>query len=239
MRLFQSGFNAFLCLLLLLILFALLQPWWSLPPEWNPRTPLSLNDPVTPVTRWKLQQLRNSPQECLALLDSAADDSLKHTPLADYTPVKGCPLSNVVRIERTSVGFNAPFTLTCPVAVSWLMFERQRLQPLAEQHLGSPLARIEHFGTFACRNIYHRENARRSEHASAAAFDVAGFTTRSVVQVSVLKDWSNQAAANKSLFLHEAHDAACDYFGTVLGPDYNAPHANHFHLDNRNFGYCR
>ena len=169
MRLFQSGFNAFLCLLLLLILFALLQPWWSLPPEWNPRTPLSLNDPVTPVTRWKLQQLRNSPQECLALLDSAADDSLKHTPLADYTPVKGCPLSNVVRIERTSVGFNAPFTLTCPVAVSWLMFERQRLQPLAEQHLGSPLARIEHFGTFACRNIYHREAACRSAYSRTGA----------------------------------------------------------------------
>jgi len=239
LRLFRSGFSAFLCLLLLLGLFALLQPWWQLPPEWDPREPLRLDDRMTPITRWKLQRLQGNPAQCLALLETAGAQALQHTPLKDYTPVAGCPLSNVVRVQRTSIGFNAPFTLTCPVTASWLMFERQRLQPLAEQHLGSPLARIEHFGTFACRNIYHRENARRSEHASAAAFDVAGFTTRSGVQVSVLRDWNNEKAANKSQFLHEAHAAACDYFGTVLGPDYNAPHANHFHLDNRNFGFCR
>ncbi|MEH6563933.1 MAG: extensin family protein [Halopseudomonas sp.] len=239
MRLFRSGFAAFLVWLLLLGLFALLQPWWTLPAHWDPRAPLSLQDPITPVTRWKMQRLESAPQQCLALLESAADEELQHLPLEDYTPVAGCPLSNVVRVERTGVRFNAPFTLTCPVAVSWLMFEQQRLQSLALQHLGSPITRIEHFGTFACRNIYHRENARRSEHASAAAFDVAAFTTRSGVQVSVLKDWDNGKAANKSLFLREAHDAACDYFGTVLGPEYNAPHANHFHFDNRNFGYCR
>jgi len=239
LRLFRSGFSAFLCLLLLLCLFALLQPWWQLPPEWNPREPLRLDDPVTPITRWKMQRLQDNPAQCLALLETAEPDALQHMPLENYTPVDGCPLSNVVRVQRTGIRYNAPFTLTCPVTVSWLMFERQRLQPLAEQHLGSPLARIEHFGTFACRNIYHRENARRSEHASAAAFDVAGFTTQSGVTVSVLRDWSNEKAANKSQFLREAHDAACDYFGTVLGPDYNAPHANHFHLDNRNFGFCR
>lgn len=236
---FRSGFSAFLCLLLLLSLFALLQPWWQLPSEWNPREPLRLDDPVTPITRWKLQRLQDNPQQCIALLETAEPEALQHMPLEDYTPVAGCPLSNVVRVQRTGIRFNAPFTLTCPVTISWLMFERQRLQPLAEQHLGSPVARIEHFGTFACRNIYHRENARRSEHASAAAFDVAGFTTRSGVQVSVLRDWNNEKAANKSQFLHEAHNAACDYFGTVLGPDYNAPHANHFHLGNRNFGFCR
>ena len=238
-RLFRSGLTAFMVLLLLLGLFALLQPWWQLPPQWNPRTALSLSDPITPITRWKMQRLKTSPQQCLALLATANESALQYLPLEDYTPVEGCPLSNVVRVERTGIRYNAPFTLTCPVTISWLMFERQRLQPLAEQHLGSPVARIEHFGTFACRNIYHRENARRSEHASAAAFDIAGFTTRSGVKVSVLKDWENSQAANKSLFLREAHDAACDYFGTVLGPDYNAPHANHFHLDNRNFGYCR
>ncbi len=239
MRLFRSGFAAFMVLLLLLGLFALLQPWWQVPPQWNPRVPLSLNDPITPITRWKMQRLQSAPQQCLALLETAESSALKHLPLEDYTPVAGCPLSNVVRVERTGIRFNAPFTLSCPVTVSWLMFERQRLQPLAERHLGSPVARIEHFGTFACRNIYHRENARRSEHASAAAFDVAAFTTQSGEQVSVLKDWSNANATHRSAFLHAAHEAACDYFGTVLGPDYNAPHANHFHLDNRNFGYCR
>ena len=133
MRLFNSGFAAFFCLLLLLSLFALLQPWWMLPSAWNPRTPLSLDDPITPVTRWKMHQLQSAPQQYLTLLESANPAALQYMPLENYTPVAGCPLSNVVRVKRTGVRFNAPFTLSCPVAVSWLMFERQRLQPLAEQ----------------------------------------------------------------------------------------------------------
>jgi hypothetical protein len=32
-------------------------------------------------------------------------------------------------------------------------------------------------------------------------------------------------------FLHEAHDAACQIFGTTLGPEANADHRNHFHVD--------
>jgi hypothetical protein len=34
-----------------------------------------------------------------------------------------------------------------------------------------------------------------------------------------------------SEFLHQAHDDACKLFGTVLGPDTNAAHHDHFHLD--------
>ncbi|HVZ04962.1 extensin family protein [Hyphomicrobium sp.] len=32
-------------------------------------------------------------------------------------------------------------------------------------------------------------------------------------------------------FLHEAHEAACHIFGTTLGPEANADHRNHFHVD--------
>ena len=32
-------------------------------------------------------------------------------------------------------------------------------------------------------------------------------------------------------FLREVRDGACDLFATVLSPDYNAAHADHFHLD--------
>ncbi|MFT3730979.1 MAG: extensin family protein [Hyphomicrobium sp.] len=34
-----------------------------------------------------------------------------------------------------------------------------------------------------------------------------------------------------SLFLHQAHDGACRMFDTVLGPDTNDAHHDHFHLD--------
>jgi hypothetical protein len=33
------------------------------------------------------------------------------------------------------------------------------------------------------------------------------------------------------LFLRGAHRAACQIFGTVLGPEANSAHKNHFHVD--------
>ncbi len=38
-------------------------------------------------------------------------------------------------------------------------------------------------------------------------------------------------AERKSAFVHGIHDDACKTFNTVLGPDANAAHKNHFHLD--------
>lgn len=36
---------------------------------------------------------------------------------------------------------------------------------------------------------------------------------------------------SRTFFLRGAHDAACAVFGTVLGPEANAAHRNHFHVD--------
>ncbi|MFN3869742.1 MAG: extensin family protein, partial [Hyphomicrobiaceae bacterium] len=37
--------------------------------------------------------------------------------------------------------------------------------------------------------------------------------------------------ADKALFLRNAHETACKVFGTVLGPEANNAHRNHFHID--------
>lgn len=218
---------------------ALSRHWQYLPPQWNPWEPLAIDHPMTPVSKWKLSRLQDRPEQCLATLATVPDNAIDHLPLEDYTPVAGCPLTNVIRVNRTSVEFNSSFTVTCPLAIAWLMFERHELQPLAQQHFNSELRRVEHFGSFACRNIYHREDARRSQHASANAFDVAGFSLADNTRISVLRDWDNKAEPAKSAFLTQVHTSACRYFGTVLGPDYNQPHENHFHLDGSGFGFCR
>ncbi|MBU2089188.1 MAG: extensin family protein, partial [Alphaproteobacteria bacterium] len=36
-----------------------------------------------------------------------------------------------------------------------------------------------------------------------------------------------------------ARDSACRYFNTVLGPEYNTAHADHFHLDLGKSRICR
>jgi hypothetical protein len=46
---------------------------------------------------------------------------------------------------------------------------------------------------------------------------------------------------SEGLFLRAIHGGACETFATVLGPEANDPHRNHFHLDlipRRGRGYC-
>lgn len=100
---------------------------------------------------------------------------------------------------------------------------------------GQPVARVEHLGSFACRNI--GTSQRRSQHAYANALDIAGFQLTDGRRISVARDWSGQGDAAR--FLHRAHQAACDTFHVTLGPDYNAAHRDHFHLDMGLFRQCR
>lgn len=51
----------------------------------------------------------------------------------------------------------------------------------------------------------------------------------------------SEAANGKALFLRAAHRAACGIFATVLGPEANKAHKNHFHLDmatRKNGNFC-
>lgn len=214
------------------------RPWRMVPLHWNPWAPLAIDHPMTPVTRVKLSRLKDAPAEtCRGILAQVPEGQLDFLALEDYTPVEGCPLTNVVRLRSTSVSFNAPFTVHCPLAVAWVMYEQQALQPLARRRLGQPLSSMTHMGSFACRNIYHRTEGRRSEHATASALDVAAFGLPDGRRITVLEGW--EGTRRDARFLREAHEAACDYFGTVLGPDYNAPHADHFHFGTRGLRFCR
>jgi hypothetical protein len=50
----------------------------------------------------------------------------------------------------------------------------------------------------------------------------------------VLGDWEDQDG--KAAFLREVRDGACPLFATVLSPDYNAAHRDHFHFDQADRG---
>ena len=38
-------------------------------------------------------------------------------------------------------------------------------------------------------------------------------------------------SSREQAFLHQVHDGACNGFTTVLGPEYDSNHKDHFHLD--------
>lgn len=216
---------------------ALQQGIIEIPRHWAPWAPLYVDDPITPVTQLKLKRLNDNREACLAALNTVPESELSYTPLADYAPTASCPLSNVVRMQSSSVRFNQSFVATCPLALAWVMYERHSLQSAAEEIMGSRVAQVDHLGSFACRNVYGRESGRRSEHATAEALDVAGFRFENGQQITLLNHWDNDGATGE--FLRAARDGACDVFGNVLGPDYNAAHADHFHLGMRGFRLCR
>ncbi|MCC5902119.1 MAG: extensin family protein [Halomonas sp.] len=216
---------------------ALQQGIIEIPRHWAPWAPLYVDDPITPVTQLKLKRLNDNREACLAALNTVPESELSYTPLADYAPTASCPLSNVVRMQSSSVRFNQSFVATCPLALAWVMYERHSLQPAAEEIMGSRVAQVDHLGSFACRNVYGRESGRRSEHATAEALDVAGFRFEDGQQITLLNHWDNDGETGE--FLRAARDGACNVFGNVLGPDYNAAHADHFHLGMRGFRLCR
>lgn len=208
-----------------------------LPAWYNPFAPLSPDDPPTMVTRYKLRQMANEPQACLAILRQASDKGM--ISFREQNNVAGkCPLDAPVRVTQFGdVRLSSSFLASCPLALSSAMYVQQRAKLVAASIMKSELTRIDHLGSYACRNIYNRPGARLSEHATADALDISGFRFANGQHITVLKGWNEQNARGETL--RALFDQSCPYFGNSLGPDYNAAHANHFHLGMRGFGICR
>jgi hypothetical protein len=205
-----------------------------IPDRHNPFAPLRIADEPNWLTGYKLRRLAGDPQQCQTVL---SDSALAFTPLPDRVTGEGCGFTNAVDVERSAVLFNSGFPASCPLAASWAMFERHVLQAAARRHFGREVARVDHFGTYACRNLYHRERGRRSEHATANAIDVAGFVLDDGTPIVVKGDWGGGGA--KAAFLVAVRDGACRFFNVTLGPDYNEAHRDHFHFDMGRQRACR
>jgi len=156
---------------------------------------------------------------------------------ADTPADAACPLRNTLRVQGADVALSSSFLASCPLAVAFALFERHSLQPAAQAVFGQAVTRVDHLGSFACRNMYNRAEGRLSQHASANALDIAGFRLADGRSISVLKDWSGEG--DSARFLRQVRDGACDDFNVVLSPDYNAAHRNHFHLDMGRWWVCR
>ena len=163
---------------------------------------------------------------CLANLKSS---SIKFQPLPNQSFGGGCRTIDTVKL----MDFGTPVTnlgaMTCPLAASFTAWARHAVNPAARQYLGSEVVRIETMGTYYCRNINGGRSGTLSQHAFGNAVDVSAFVLKDGRRVSVLGGWHGDKLEQH--FLRRLHQSACKRFGTVLGPDYNGAHANHFHFD--------
>jgi hypothetical protein len=213
--------------------------WRYLPRQYSPFAPLHVADPLTLMTEFKLRRLRNNAEYCSAALLTAP---LRTVPRPDAGSAE-CPLPNAVQVQAAMVPLSSSFLASCPLAVSYALWERHVLQPLAKQHFGQDIRRVTHLGSYACRNVNRGEGAMpgapRSRHATADAFDVAGFVLADGRRVNVRRDWHTDASNPSAALLNDAHLGACRFFRGVLGPEYNAAHRDHFHLETGGFPMCR
>jgi len=205
----------------------------QMPPNWIPWGVPALDEEPTWFAKIQLGRLATEEDACFAALDGSG---LEYRRLDDRPLNNGCGVLTRTEIVQSNIPYSAGFEAPCALAASLYWYE-QRLIAVSTEILGSPVSRIEHFGTYSCRNIYGRENARRSAHATAEAIDIAGFRLEDGREISVLRDWDEEGA--RGVFLRAARDEACRFFGPVLSPDYNAAHANHFHLEIGGMGPCR
>ena len=132
--------------------------------------------------------------------------------------------------------------MQCPLAVRYVIWDRQVLRPAARSTFGSAPAAVENYGSYACRRVNGPNGAgdRPSEHARANALDVAAVRLEDGRTISVARDWEGDGPAGPEgrRFLKRLRDGACRVFSTVLTPDYNAAHTDHLHLDGSPRGLC-
>lgn len=218
-----------------LIAVALLfgRAWLRDHPEYDPRAPLTIDQPDTWVTARKFASLRDDRDVCRAFLRRSGITVTALPPLGavqcrrDDRKVLASPAHFDVALRPAGA------QATCAIDAGLARWLHRDVQPAAEAMFGERVVRLEHLGTANCRRIGGGETGNWSEHATGNAIDIAAFVLADGRRISVLGDWDRKGPGTepKADFLRLVRDRACASFSTVLSPDYNAAHADHLHLD--------
>ena len=174
---------------------------------------------------------------------TGGEDSLKRGTLVAESIGKvpgpgACGVSNAYRVtEAAGVKLRQPATLRLATARRLDGWLRTHAVPIIGNR-GGGLVGIQVPAHYVCKTRNSRRGARLSEHAKGNAIDISGITLRNGTTLSLERDWRRRS---EGAVLKRLHRAACGPFGTVLGPDADRFHQDHFHFDTkrRRNPYCR
>lgn len=152
--------------------------------------------------------------------------------------ISGCGIPvNAVRLRVVhGVTLTSPATINCGTAQSisqWVLDAEDIIG-----RTGGGMTNLRVVASYACRTRNSRAGGRLSEHATGNAVDIAAIGLQNGTELSVLNDWRG----GNSGIMRGLHEAACGTFGTVLGPESDRFHQDHFHFDvasYRSGAYCR
>jgi hypothetical protein len=153
--------------------------------------------------------------------------------------VNGCGIDEPVRVRAVEgVRLSAGALMDCQTARALQAWVRDGVIPVVGD-IGGGVASLTVGSHYACRGRNNQPGARLSEHGRGRAIDISSIVLANGTPITVLNGWGD---ARQGPILRSLHRAACGPFGTVLGPDSDRFHRDHFHFDtarHRSGPYCR
>lgn len=153
--------------------------------------------------------------------------------------IKGCGLDNGVKITEVSgVALTQHAKIDCNTAKALKTWVDKGVKPAVGRR-GGGVKSLKIVAHYNCRTRNNQKGAKISEHGRGRALDIAAINLKDGSSMTVLKGWRSK---KNGPALKKMHKAACGPFGTVLGPNANRFHQDHFHFDTaryRSGTYCR
>jgi hypothetical protein len=195
-------------------------PEVTTPPE-TPPQPAEPSEPSAPPRVYQTA--------CPAVLNGDAIATAL-PPIAENLCGLQSPLSlEAVSANGRTIPFNTAITTDCGMATAlpgWIGDVDRFLLATEDTRIATV-----NVGTgYMCRNVNNGKTGNLSFHAFGDAVDVIGFTLEDGRTIDVTTAWPGTVPEGSKL-IRFAHDAACTRFTTVLGPEANAEHHDHLHLD--------
>ncbi len=152
--------------------------------------------------------------------------------------IKACGIKDAVQVTSISgVALSRPSTMDCGTAIALNEWVDKTVIPTFKRR--GPVVELQVAAHYACRTRNNQKGARISEHGKGRAIDISGFKMADGEVVTVLNGWRKNPSQKQ---LIKVWRGACGPFGTVLGPNSDRYHRDHFHLDtarHRRGAFCR
>ncbi|MEO8686251.1 MAG: extensin family protein, partial [Devosia sp.] len=187
----------------------------------------SVPEPAAPVAEPKPERIFQT--ACPAML-SGQVEAAALPPISEGQCKAQSPLSVTgVLVNGRMVTFNAEAVTDCGMATAlpeWIA----EVDGYVQAHDNTRIESVVVGTSYMCRNVNNAAEGNLSFHAFADALDVVGFKLEDGRTVTVEEGWTGTEAQG-SRIVKFAHDAACGHFTTTLGPEANALHHDHIHVD--------
>lgn len=152
--------------------------------------------------------------------------------------LRGCGADDAVRVrEVAGIRLSQQAIMTCDTARALKTWVERGVKPAFRRR--GPVVEMRVAAHYVCRTRNHKRGAKISEHGKGRAIDISGFVMKDGEVITVLKGWGQGTTLKP---LRQVWKAACGPFGTVLGPESDRYHRDHFHVDTaryRSGPYCR